>query len=277
MNILRNKYFRTGLAIASYLLTMYVLGDYVIVPLFKKIFNLEFYNNLLILSHSHFSYLVNTYNSMISVLNVILQASIYLLAIVFLLVFLYPELNKDFDSYKNNEGKILSTIGVGVLLYFGLTIASGILTQALASINGSSPESQNQNAIVELFNNGALPKIAMVLTTVVVGPLVEELVFRKSIFNLIPNKIVALVVSSIIFGLIHTINFDYSFMDLIIVTIPYISAGISFGYVYYKTDNIYASYFLHAGLNLLSVLSILFMWGKINEKSMLSWIVWSIK
>ena len=259
MKILKNVYFRASLAIIFYILTMEVFGPYLVVPLFSKIFNLDFYDNVLTLINPQFSFFIKGAKELYGALNVMLQAGIYILAIFFLIICLYPEIKNDYNLYHSNEAKILNTIGIGILLYFGLTIASNILSQALGRINGSIPESQNQNAIVELFNGNWLLKITMLITTVIVGPLVEELVFRKSIFKLIPNGIVSIIVSSILFGLLHTISFNYSFMELIIVTIPYIGAGISFGWVYYKTNNIYASYMLHAGLNLLSVLMILFM------------------
>ena len=154
--------------------------------------------------------------------------------------------------------KILNAIGIGVLLYFGLSMATNMVGYLIGNLANTHPESQNQNAIVELFNSGFLPKLLMVATTVIIGPMVEELIFRKAIFKLVPLKWLALVISSILFGLLHTISFSYTAIELLIVTLPYIGAGVAFGYVYYKTENIYASYLLHAGLNLLSVLLILF-------------------
>ncbi len=126
--------------------------------------------------------------------------------------------------------------------------------ELLLDINTTSA---NQSSIESLLNITNPSTLIYVVCLVIIGPLVEELVFRKAIFNIVPNKKIAAIISCLLFGLLHTIDYDYSTLELIVITLPYFFAGVAFSYVYIKTDNIVTSYILHAFLNLLAVILIL--------------------
>src|SRR5690554_7517728 len=99
--------------------------------------------------------------------------------------------------------------------------------------------------------------ILMVLSAVILGPIVEELVFRKSFFGLIKNDKIALIVSSLVFGLIHiTTEILSGNIALVIVgSIPYIAGGFVFGYIYMRhKKNIVIPILAHMLYNLLSIL-----------------------
>ena len=81
----------------------------------------------------------------------------------------------------------------------------------------------------------------MTISTVIYAPFVEELLFRKCIRKIIKGndkytKIIYILISSIIFGLLHVITLDASFND-ILMGIPYMVVGLSLGYIYIKTDD----------------------------------------
>ena len=87
-----------------------------------------------------------------------------------------------------------------------------------------------------------------VMSSAILGPILEELIFRGIIYNKLKefNKpIRAIVLQSIIFALFHDdiLNAIYAFM-----------AGFMFTYVYEKYNNLISSIVLHISLNLTIVL-----------------------
>lgn len=118
-------------------------------------------------------------------------------------------------------------------------------------------ESVNQMTIVRMLNSNGV--IFIVLSAVIVGPIVEELIFRKSIFGLIKNQNIALIVSSLIFGAIH-LTAEASIAEALINGICYFAMGIIFGYIYIKNEkNIIAPIAVHILVNLVSVVGSIFL------------------
>ena len=108
---------------------------------------------------------------------------------------------------------------------------------------------ENQDAVVEMFNS--INKIVMFLFIVIIGPIVEEFVTRYSIGTLIKNDKVFIIVSGIIFGILHGVG---------LATILYILLGGAFAYFYVKSDkNIVVPIMLHVINNLVSFIMMLFL------------------
>lgn len=149
------------------------------------------------------------------------------------------------DSIKNYRRTILYVVGG----FVGLYVLSIIVTNIYQFIGiDSIPENQEQ---LNSFSNAALfDKWALGIFAVILAPFIEEMVFRlgiitfvKSLFtnSKINEKIVmtiAIIVSSLIFGLIHVTG-DIEQIG------NYAALGAVLGFVYYKTDNIYTSIFVH--------------------------------
>ena len=98
----------------------------------------------------------------------------------------------------------------------------------------------------------------MIVFIVVVGPIVEELVFRKSMHEILrslklPTWLV-LGISSVLFGLIHVISAG-DFVEVF----PYILMGVTIGSLEIKTKNIYPSIFVHIFINALSTAMIFYL------------------
>ena len=111
--------------------------------------------------------------------------------------------------------------------------------------------------IVRMLNSNGI--VFIVLSAVLIGPVVEELVFRKSIFGLIKNNTIAILVSSIIFGAIH-LTAEASFAEALINGISYFAMGLVFGFIYIKNQrNIMAPIAVHILVNLISVVGSIFL------------------
>jgi uncharacterized protein len=123
-------------------------------------------------------------------------------------------------------------------------IGLGLVAQAIAGtisqkVFGVEPGSENTQFLLELAR---LTPVFIVVTSIL-GPILEEIVFRKIIFGTLYqryNFIVAALLSSIIFGVIH--------MDFVNILI-YTATGLAFAFLYVKTKRIIVPIIAHVSLN----------------------------
>lgn len=114
------------------------------------------------------------------------------------------------------------------------------------SINGGNIAG-NESNVRDLF---AVAPIYTYISAVILAPILEELVFRLSLKNVLGNNWLFILSSGLIFGGIHIISSYTSPMDLLYL-IPYGSFGVAFGYILVKSKNIFVSmgfHFMHNGI-----------------------------
>ena len=144
----------------------------------------------------------------------------------------------------------------GVAYVFGASVFLGMISMALGTVlPGSQVTSQNQ-AFINIYSVG-IGALLLGVTTVLVGPILEELVFRKSFFGLIKNNTVALIVSAISFGLIHVSSeiLAGDWVNVMLSGISYIGMGFMFGWLYLRSNkNVVVTICIHAGYNLIATL-----------------------
>lgn len=141
------------------------------------------------------------------------------------------------------ELALVGLSGFGLSLFFaylGIGLNSGIsylITGKFTSLSESSIVSNT------LENSPLLPTL---LYVVIIGPLLEELIFRKTLISKLRpfGYKTSILVSSVLFGAYH-LNLEQFFYAAFI--------GIIFGAIYYKSNNIVYTYVIHACFNLSSV------------------------
>ena len=171
------------------------------------------------------------------------QILVYVFMFVSLFLLNKNSLLEDFKEFKFNLKKRLLQIPIGLAIFYAAAFA-GVFLLLLLNIEDSSA---NQDAL-EIMVNGKYGPIVL-FTIVLLGPICEELVFRRSAFNLFKittNKWVKIIVTGAIFGLIHITSAILMYIIanesiLIIVKeillgIPYVLQGIALSYVYYSSD-----------------------------------------
>lgn len=142
--------------------------------------------------------------------------------------------------------------------YVVFSIGFIILTMVTSAIILSSigvGESNNQEIINKNMSGNALITYIVV---VFIGPFVEEMVFRKSIYSIIKNSIgiqCAVIVSSLIFAIYHCKISDFLNFDVmqLLTIIPIFFMGIGLAYVQEKTSNILYPVFVHMIINFISI------------------------
>ena len=170
-------------------------------------------------------------------LYLFLSSSIY-----FIIVILVYRKELIYDLKKFNIKLLIKYIPIYIIGILLMWISNYIISN-ITHIEFSQNEALVRKTI-KLF------PIYMSFSTVIYAPLVEEITFRKTFKNIIKDGILFILVSGIIFGLIHISVSDNTTNDMIMI-IPYIIMGIDFSYIYYKSDNIFTTITLHSMHNLI--------------------------
>lgn len=129
---------------------------------------------------------------------------------------------------------------IAALIGFFLMYAGNIAGTLVTAVIGLFKSGSAVNPVMNLAMNDAL--LLKLAVMVVVGPIVEEYIFRKMLIdrmNVYGGKL-AVVTSALLFGLFHG-NFSQFFYAF--------ALGLLFGYLYLKTGRIRNSIFLHMLLN----------------------------
>lgn len=185
----------------------------------------------------------------------------YLIVAVALFIPNYNKIKFDYSLIQKHskEKPFVTNMIQSALLLIAVSMGIGIITQLVGTIFNFSSVSANQESINMLMNSNYA--ILTLITVTFIGPLVEELVFRGAFFNLIKNPKIAIIVSSITFGLIHitteiinlSSGFDFiTIMQILVFSLQYIGMGAFLGYLYEKNNrNIVFIYGVHGLYNLL--------------------------
>lgn len=92
--------------------------------------------------------------------------------------------------------------------------------------------------------------IYILFASIIFAPISEELVFRRSLKNIISSPIAFIITSGLIFGGLHVVGNIESWIDILYL-IPYSVHGITFAYILQKTDNVLVPmglHFMHNGI-----------------------------
>ena len=101
----------------------------------------------------------------------------------------------------------------------------------------------------------------MIIGTVLLVPLVEEVLYRGLVFRGLYNhsRIAAFLVSIGVFGALHVVSYIgmYEPFHLLLCFVQYIPAGLCLGMAYAVSDSIWAPIIMHTGINLIGMLAMI--------------------
>lgn len=117
-----------------------------------------------------------------------------------------------------------------VLLLYGVTIIGGMLTELTL---GSIDADDNTVALYSLLN---VSTIYTIFKTMIFSVIVEELVFKKAIRDVIDNDILFVIVSSFIYAFMNVAYSSFTIVSLADFIQSFVSAAI-LSIVYIKYDN----------------------------------------
>lgn len=170
---------------------------------------------------------------------------IYEISLTLIIIYIYKkDIIPNFkDFIKNNISYFKKYIKYWFLMLI-LMISSNLIVTYFTTSNVAA----NQEAIINTLKKAP---IYTFIITVLVAPVLEELIFRLSFRKIFSQtNILFIFFSGFIFGGMHVIgNFEH-LSDLLFI-IPYSIPGFIFAYIYTKSNNIFipiSLHFIHNGI-----------------------------
>lgn len=162
---------------------------------------------------------------------------VVLFYMLFALLILYLYRNtfkKDFKDIIENKKKYLSSILINVALIFVIMLITNALIGMLFDIKQTS---ENDYSLLAMFKKS--PIILMFLTSLYY-PVIEGVIFRKSVRDIIDNKWIFIIFSSVFYFFFNVAYTSLSFTS-IITSLCYLFSMMLLSNYYYKTNNLTAS------------------------------------
>ena len=171
--------------------------------------------------------------------------------LLFILFLIYrKDLIRDWDKFRAN---VFDNLDEGIKYWF-LGLVGMVASNLIINFVFKGGQAGNEQAVQDYIKY--LPWL-MLINVGFLGPMVEELVFRKTFRDAIKNKWLFIIISGLIFGGMHVVGSYTGLVDLLFI-IPYSCLGFAFAAAYYNTDTIFTSITLHMIHNtILTVTSIL--------------------
>ncbi len=240
-----------GMAVMCYLFCQFVLGlfiIYILAFIYSKLSGISY--DLIIEAITNIDKeiqpnIVNASNIIQGYANLITYV-ISTFAVVF---YLRDEVQNDlFELRKNKKFN---------LIYIPLCSISFVIITFFVDLGLSNfiPESQNQQSIVGIMTSGGA--VPMILCTVLLAPVVEELIFRKCIFKYFRRygMWVPYLVSILLFTLPHMLSTTGDLVVWLLQCIPYAVAAGLLCAIYHKGKfNIWTCIFAHMLNNIVAVI-----------------------
>lgn len=166
--------------------------------------------------------------------------AVYLLLLIAVCLLFGSELQKEWQQEKKK-------IVVQIVKYGMVFLVLGIVVARMAEWL-EIPTTSNQETLIQMI--GVADLFTGIIIIGIAGPIIEEIIFRYIIMEkiCIYGKKRAVIISSVLFGMIHLDGF--SFAELFIYTL----LGVYLGVIYNKTKKITVSIGVHCFYNLVNVL-----------------------
>ena len=150
-----------------------------------------------------------------------------------LIAIYHKDLKKYAINFSKNKWKMIKTI----LIYFLFTLVAIALTNMFVlNILDIDHIAENDSALFESFKSYPL---LIGFMTIIYYPVVEEIVFEKTLKDVIKTKWLFIVISSIFFWYYNIAYISGINYLTIVSSICYFVGGFLRALAYYKTDNLY--------------------------------------
>lgn len=190
----------------------------------------------------------------IKIMGLVNFACYLVVCVSLLLVLGKPVINKLLRQFKN-----LNNLGKGLMYGFILLGSSVIYNLIVLLIYPDFGSNANQNTVVEMIK---MYPVLSFFSVALFAPIAEEITYRLGLAGTIAkkSKVLAIVVSSLLFGLIHSAFIDLSFLSMTkqeiineAIALPsYIISGLVMGIAYIKEDSLAVSITAHMTNNFIA-------------------------
>lgn len=195
---------------------------------------LFFYRSILIIPIVYI-FNINT-KKMSTLTEMILSLTANIILCIVIILMYRKELIKEWKKFKENlSNNIDTSIKYWLIGLIVMVISNIIITFILGG--GQAANEQGVRKMIDVA------PIIMLINAGIIGPINEELIFRKCFKNILKNKWFFILISGIVFGYLHVSGTNSLTQFLYII--PYSSLGIAFATTYYKTNTVFSSIFVH--------------------------------
>jgi membrane protease YdiL (CAAX protease family) len=138
-----------------------------------------------------------------------------------------------------------------VMMYVG-NVVGNLLNSFVGTIRGQMPENDIATIVSEV------PAWIILVLAVIVGPIVEELIFRKLMIDRLGifGDRMAILFTSVAFGLMHANLYQFFYATLL---------GALLGYVYTRTRDVRYTILIHMIVNFMGSIPTMYVQGAANE------------
>ncbi|WP_226671316.1 CPBP family intramembrane glutamic endopeptidase [Metabacillus litoralis] len=182
--------------------------------------------------------------------------TIFSFTLAFLIILFLLRKERTLESDFREEPASVSESVVWAIIGFFLAIFAQTLAANIEiNLFGVEPGSENTKMIIRIIEVSPL----VIIVTSILGPILEEIVFRKILFGVLYKKtnfFIAGIISSLIFSLFHGEP-----QHLLL----YASMGFTFAFLYVKTKRILVPIFAHVAMNTMVVIMQTVFKEKIEE------------
>lgn len=189
---------------------------------------------LVFISYLLYSNVISVVFSTFKVTNTTMISFFADLTFLICIVFVYKDnLKDDFKNLKNDYkiSEIVKTVIMWVVIIFVFNILMGALTEI---IYPNMADDDNTSAIISLLDVSTLYTI---FKTMIFAVIAEELLFRESVSDVIKNKYLFIVISSIIYTLMNFIFVGFESNIIVMDLLSYFLPALLFSTAYVKNNN----------------------------------------
>jgi membrane protease YdiL (CAAX protease family) len=165
----------------------------------------------------------------------------FLLAALIILWIMRRGLRTERIHHPITFGRLIGWVALGLVMAWIAQTLAAVFEMYVLGVN---EESANTQLIVEISRMNPI----FILVPAIIGPILEELIFRKILFGAFYRKMnffFAAILSSLLFAVAHM-----EFTHLLV----YAAMGFVFAYLYVKTKRIIVPMLVHMALNSVAVL-----------------------
>ena len=225
--------------------------------------DVEYMELIKALSETEFAKISEAYKGAYVLINCYTNFISYTVVFIFVIILCKELFIEDFFKLLKNPKFYFIYIILAAILFSGISYLVDVgVTKLVSSLLPSDKSSVSQNqAVIEAMlksENGWM----ICIMTIILAPVIEEIVYRGLIFRLTKKYHVALsyALSIVLFSLPHMISTPIASVGFgiwLLQSIPYVTAALLFCIIYHKSNyNIYSNIFAHIVNNIMAVLQV---------------------
>lgn len=157
------------------------------------------------------------------------------------------ELKNSLDHLGKSKRRFIFKVLLGVIILFAVNMIVGIIGEVLVPSDTISDDNTTS-----IYNLSQISFAYTLFKTMVFGVIAEELLFKQSLRNVIPNNVLFVISSSLIYAVMNVIYGDLNSPYLLTDTLSYFAVSAALATMYIKNnDNIVFIMFIKFFYNLI--------------------------